>query len=118
MSCGALHFFTQPQQIHAVVFATLKPFKAVRKYQNMRIYEDVIEILAKLLDRSPDSLNMNSKLLGHMPEFDSMLMMQLLVSLDDHFQLSLPVEKLTAEQFNDVRSLCDLIAEYRFTTTR
>lgn len=84
----------------------------------MQIYEDVVAILAKLLDRSPDSLDMDSKLLGHLPEFDSMLTMQLLVSLDDHFQLSLPMAELTAEQFVDIRSLCDLIAEYSFTTTR
>ena len=57
----------------------------------------------KQLDRS-------TPLMGSLPEFDSMAVISLITALEEHFNILLEEDEISAEIFETVGNLCDFIS--------
>jgi acyl carrier protein len=57
----------------------------------------------KQLDRS-------TPLMGSLPEFDSMVVISLITALEEHFNILLEEDEISAEIFETVGNLCDFIS--------
>jgi len=58
-----------------------------------------------------DQLTENSRLLGGIPEFDSMAVVAVVTSIEEQFGLTIADDELSAEVFETVGSLSRFIAE-------
>jgi acyl carrier protein len=77
----------------------------------MQHLEDIKNILADVLslgDRK-NSLNENSPLLGSIPELDSMAVVNLLTSLEEHFGISIDDDEIGASAFETLGSLTKFV---------
>lgn len=59
------------------------------------------------------SLSAESRLLGFLPELDSMSVVALLTALEEHFGMVIADEDLHASHFDSVRSLADFVDSRR-----
>jgi acyl carrier protein len=77
----------------------------------MQHLEDIKNILTDVLslgDRK-NSLNENSPLLGSIPELDSMAVVNLLTSLEEHFGISIDDDEIGASAFETLGSLTKFV---------
>lgn len=58
-----------------------------------------------------DAFTASTQLLGHVPELDSMAVASVLAGLEEHFDIEIDDEDISAEVFESFGSLCDLIDE-------
>ena len=77
----------------------------------MRVSEDVKNIFINTLnlDQRNDSLNSNSILLGNIPEFDSMAVINLITALEEHFGILFIDDEISAETFKTLGSLAAFV---------
>ncbi|MDH5325927.1 MAG: acyl carrier protein [Gammaproteobacteria bacterium] len=61
------------------------------------------------LDVAPDSIQYETPLLGALAELDSMAVVSLLTTLEEHFQFVVHDEEVTAEVFETFGSLIDFV---------
>jgi acyl carrier protein len=79
----------------------------------MEVLEEVKEILGECLslgDRT-DQLTRQTRLLGGIPEFDSMAVVSVLTAIEERFGLAFDDDEITAEIFASVDSLCQFVEE-------
>ena len=79
----------------------------------MSIVEEVRETLKIILqigDRAAE-LDNDSLLLGNIPELDSMAVAMLITSLEEHFDILVEDDEISADTFETFGSLCDFITE-------
>lgn len=57
-----------------------------------------------------DSLQRQSRLLGELPEFDSMAVVSVLTMVEDEFGITVDDDELSAEVFETLGSLADFVA--------
>jgi len=60
-----------------------------------------------------NALRPSSRLLGAIPELDSMAVATLLAALEERFDITLDDEDVSAAHFKSFKSLCDLIDDKR-----
>lgn len=76
---------------------------------NLEIQQQVILVLNEVL--TPTVVDSNTQLLGHLPEFDSMSIMNVLVSLEEKFGFVIDDNEIELEMFADVSALTAFCAQ-------
>lgn len=75
---------------------------------------DTIKIILRdvlqLGDRA-NGFNESTQLLGDIPEFDSMAVVSLITSIEEHFDLIFEDDDITAESFETLGNLVQLVEE-------
>ncbi|MBV1914298.1 MAG: hypothetical protein KUG72_02875 [Pseudomonadales bacterium] len=79
----------------------------------MSIYSDVTGMLrsALQLDEGLVQLNLDSGLLGVIPEFDSMAVVTVLTALEDHYGFIIEDDEVDASTFETVGSFIQFVEE-------
>ena len=75
------------------------------------LIEEVKSSLANSLDLGDriSSFTVESKLLGELPELDSMAVLTVVFGLEEHFGISVDDDDISAETFETVGGLADLV---------
>jgi len=79
----------------------------------MTVIKEVREVLKATLqigDRAND-LETDTPLLGNIPELDSMAVAMLITSIEEHFDIFVDDDDISAETFETFGSLCDFVEE-------
>lgn len=81
-------------------------------YQSEDQLRAVIELLRAVLQlgEKADKLTSESNLLGALPELDSMAVATVIAGIEDHFDVVVEDEEMSAEVFETVGSLSDFVA--------
>ena len=74
--------------------------------------DDVCKILVEVLgiDTTKMRLDENTRLLGSLPEFDSMAVVSVLTAIEDHFGIVVDDDEVDGEIFETVGSLAAFVA--------
>ena len=77
----------------------------------MTLSQEVRDILTSTLGLSgrTGSLSKDTRLLGSLPEFDSMAVVSVVTALEEHYGFTVDDDELDAETFETVGSLCDFV---------
>ena len=77
----------------------------------MDLMGKVIGILYQALGIDPESqaISADSRLMGEMPEFDSVSVVNLLTAFEDQFGVTIEDDELDVEVFESVKSLTDYL---------
>jgi acyl carrier protein len=74
------------------------------------LVDAVIEVIRSTLCLDPQvRLDARSGLLDELPELDSMAIIQLVIALEDRFDLEIDGDEITGETFESVGSLADFV---------
>tara|TARA_B100001939_G_scaffold348054_1_gene372310 strand:+ start:5242 stop:5493 length:252 start_codon:yes stop_codon:yes gene_type:complete len=79
----------------------------------MSAVENVREVLKATLQigERADALTPDTPLLGNIPELDSMAVAMLVTSLEEHFDIFIEDDEISAETFETFGALCDFVEE-------
>lgn len=75
----------------------------------MSLIKDINEVLSDVLQIDASSFDENTALLGELPEFDSMAVVQVIVTLGDKYGIEVADDELDAETFESVGALAAFI---------
>jgi len=76
----------------------------------LEVTQQVIAILNDVLALQPDhALRADSLLLGSIPEFDSMAVINVITALEEHFGISMQDDEICAATFDSVASLSTFV---------
>jgi len=77
----------------------------------MNILPDVKKLLSRSLQLGPraEALTMNSPLLGALPELDSMAVVSILTTLEEHYGFTIDDDEISAETFATLGSLVEFV---------
>lgn len=80
-------------------------------YIPMRVKDEVREIFVSTLnlEQRINSLHSNTILLGNIPEFDSMAVINLITALEEYFGFLFADDEISAETFQTLGSLSALV---------
>jgi acyl carrier protein len=78
------------------------------KLINLYELHDLLDDVLQLGDRK-EALDLNSALLGEIPEFDSMAVMGVLTEMEERYGIELEDDEIDGELFATVGSLLDFI---------
>jgi acyl carrier protein len=74
------------------------------------VQSDVIAVVDRVLDlRGRAALGPSSRLLGHIPELDSMAVATLITSLEEHFGFSVADDEIDGAAFETVGTLVQFV---------
>ena len=75
--------------------------------------DDVKQILTDILNLGEQGHAMNAKtrLLGSIPELDSMAVVNVITALEEHFGIAVADDEISAETFGTLGSLADFVAQ-------
>jgi acyl carrier protein len=71
----------------------------------------ILNIIAEALSFSADKLDVNDDLMGAIPEFDSMAVVNILTSLENHYGFIVDDDEIDAEIFSSVTSLTEFVEQ-------
>lgn len=71
-----------------------------------RVISCICESLGLTLDLETGT---ETKLIGHLPEFDSQSILQVLLALEDEFLITVEDDEVTADIFYSVGTLCEFV---------
>jgi len=79
----------------------------------MSTTEDVREILRTTLQlkERADEIGPDTALLGNIPELDSMAVAMLITAMEEHFDIFVDDDDISAETFETFGSLCEFVEE-------
>ena len=79
----------------------------------MSTLTDVKNVLAQALQLGPraEALNENSSLLGALPELDSMAVVSILTSLEEHFGFTVEDDEINADTFATLGTLTTFVEQ-------
>ena len=79
----------------------------------MSTMTDVKNVLAQALQLGPraEALNENSPLLGALPELDSMAVVSILTSLEEHFGFTVEDDEINADTFATLGTLTTFVEQ-------
>lgn len=79
----------------------------------MSTLTDVKNVLAQALQLGPraEALNENSPLLGALPELDSMAVVSILTSLEEHFGFTVEDDEINADTFATLGTLTTFVEQ-------
>ena len=72
-------------------------------------FEQLCDLIKDTLKLNNTVLNSDTKLLGHLPEFDSLSLLILLTKLEKNYNINIEEEKLTGEIFTTIGHLWEYI---------
>lgn len=77
----------------------------------MNILPDVTKLLSRSLQLGPraDALSMASPLLGALPELDSMAVVSILTTLEEHYGFTIDDDEISADTFATLGSLVEFV---------
>lgn len=75
--------------------------------------DELIKVLATTLGIDAGRLDASTSLFGSLPELDSMAVVELVVAIEERFGISFDEDEVTAEVFETVGSLVDLVGSKR-----
>jgi len=77
----------------------------------MATYEEVKLLLAQVLQLGErvQQFDRSTPLMGNLPEFDSMMVIALITALEEHFDITIEDDEISAEIFETVGNLCDFV---------
>ena len=80
---------------------------------NMQHIEEVRNILSDVLSLGErrNSLNEDSPLLGAIPELDSMAVVNVITALEEHFDITVDDDEISAKTFETVGSLAQFVEQ-------
>ena len=67
----------------------------------------LVEVLD--LEERADAIGPETRLVGALPEFDSLAVLELIVELERRFAITIPDDEVTADAFETVTSLTELV---------
>jgi len=79
----------------------------------MTVIKEVCKVLKATLqigDRAND-IETDTQLLGNIPELDSMAVAMLITAIEEHFDIFVDDDDISAETFETFGSLCDFVEE-------
>jgi acyl carrier protein len=86
-----------------------------RKTMSIATLEEVRLIVGDVLELGPRTaqLRRDTPLLGNLPELDSMAVVSVLSALEEHFGITIHDDEVSAEAFETLGSLIDLLNQNR-----
>ena len=76
----------------------------------MELEKRVIHCVCESLGLNADlGVNIDTKLIGSLPEFDSQSVLQIILALEDEFSIVVEDEDVSAEIFDSISSLCEFV---------
>ena len=74
--------------------------------------DDVKQILIDILNLGEQghAMNAQTRLLGSIPELDSMAVVNVITTLEEHFGITVDDDEISAETFESLGSLADFVA--------
>lgn len=77
----------------------------------MTTCEEVKRLLAQVLQlgERAQQFDRTTPLMGSLPEFDSMMVIALITALEEHFDMTIEDDEISAEIFETVGNLCDFV---------
>ena len=77
----------------------------------MATCEEVKRLLAQVLQlgKRAQQFDRTTPLMGSLPEFDSMMVIALITALEEHFDMTIEDDEISAEIFETVGNLCDFV---------
>ncbi len=72
--------------------------------------KNILRDTLQIGDRA-DELQKDTPLLGNIPELDSMAVAMLITSIEEHFDIFVDDDDISAETFETFGSLCDFVEE-------
>ena len=77
----------------------------------MATCEEVKLLLAQVLQlgERAQQFDRTTPLMGSLPEFDSMMVIALITALEEHFDMTIEDDEISAEIFETVGNLCDFV---------
>jgi len=75
------------------------------------VFQQVVASISHSLQLGERSaqLSLDTRLLGHIPELDSMAVLTVITGLEEHFAITFDEDDITAESFETVGNLVDLV---------
>ena len=75
--------------------------------------DDVKQILIDILNLGEQghAMNAQTRLLGSIPELDSMAVVNVITALEEHFGIAVQDDEISAETFDTLGSLADFVAQ-------
>jgi acyl carrier protein len=75
--------------------------------------DDVNQILIDILNLGEQghAMNAQTRLLGSIPELDSMAVVNVITALEEHFGIAVQDDEISAETFDTLGSLADFVAQ-------
>jgi acyl carrier protein len=75
------------------------------------VNEGIKAILIEVLGVDPAKIKIDqaTRLLGSLPEFDSMAVVSVLTAIEDHFGIAVDDDEIDASMFETVGSLCQFV---------
>lgn len=81
----------------------------------MTTCEEVKRLLAEVLQLGErvQRFDRTTVLMGGLPEFDSMAVISVIATLEEHFAITIEEDEISAEMFATVGTLCDFVEHKR-----
>lgn len=81
--------------------------------ERQQILQSVTDRLREVISSIEDRQLSENRDLRDFPEFDSLGILELLVWLEDRFNVSIPDEELVVEHFNTIGKMADYVITHR-----
>ena len=77
----------------------------------MATCDEVKLLLAQVLQLGErvQQFDRSTPLMGSLPEFDSMMVISLITALEEHFDITIEDDEISADIFETVGNLCDFV---------
>ena len=77
----------------------------------MATCDEVKLLLAQVLQlgERAQKFDRSTALMGSLPEFDSMMVIALITALEEHFDITIEDDEISADTFETVGNLCDFV---------
>ncbi len=79
----------------------------------MSLLQDILGLLAEVLQIDTSGLDESTELLGGIPEFDSMAVVMVITALEDSMGISVDDDEISAETFETIGSLVSFVEAKR-----
>ena len=75
----------------------------------MTVLQDILGLLAEVLQIDTSEMDESTELLGGIPEFDSMAVVMVITALEDTMGISVDDDEISAETFETIGSLVSFV---------
>lgn len=75
----------------------------------MNIESELIKIIENILNITGYELKKETRLLGHIPEFDSQAVLAVITAIEEHFGVFFDDEDISAEIFESIETLSQFV---------
>ncbi len=75
----------------------------------MDVLNDILALVAEVLQIDTSGMDDSTELLGSIPEFDSMAVVMLITALEEKMEISVDDDEISAEIFETIGSLASFV---------